>query len=295
VRYIQDRTVIEDTESTIDLTSKGWRLHNYSERLAYSATPPDFGALLIQRRRWANGGLIIFPKLLHYLRRARHRGLLAEGIVRTHYLISLGGVSMGMLLILLLPPQASFLSAWLPLTTLPYHFLYGRDLKRVGYRWSDLVRVYGLNLLLIPINLGGVAKSLHQAVTGTKIPFGRTPKVLNRTSAPATYILAEFALCICLLYAFCVDLTIQRWGLATFAFANFLVLAYSIVRFIGLRASVEDVTLAVLSQTARRPAAQALTPAEQGAATIVLRPSDEQGMVLEPRVVYATIDLRQSR
>src|SRR3712207_4237577 len=42
-RYIQDRTVIEDTESTIDLGVHGWRLVNYPERLAYSATPPDFG------------------------------------------------------------------------------------------------------------------------------------------------------------------------------------------------------------------------------------------------------------
>ena len=52
--YIQDRTVIEDTESSIDLIDRGWQLYNYPERLAFSATPPDFGALLIQRRRWAN-------------------------------------------------------------------------------------------------------------------------------------------------------------------------------------------------------------------------------------------------
>ena len=60
-RFIQDRTVIEDTESSVDLSVRGWRLYNYPERLAYSATPPDFGSLIIQRRRWANGGLIILP------------------------------------------------------------------------------------------------------------------------------------------------------------------------------------------------------------------------------------------
>ena len=63
-RYIQDRTVIEDTESTVDLLQKGWQLFNYPERLAYSATPRDFGALTIQRGRWANGGLLILPKLV---------------------------------------------------------------------------------------------------------------------------------------------------------------------------------------------------------------------------------------
>ena len=36
--FIQDRTVIEDTGSTIDLVRKGWFLHNHPERLAYSAT-----------------------------------------------------------------------------------------------------------------------------------------------------------------------------------------------------------------------------------------------------------------
>ncbi|MGX6607961.1 glycosyltransferase family 2 protein [Micromonosporaceae bacterium Da 78-11] len=61
-RYIQDRTVIEDTESTIDLGVRGWLLHNYPERLAYSATPPDFGSLCIQRQRWANGGLLILTR-----------------------------------------------------------------------------------------------------------------------------------------------------------------------------------------------------------------------------------------
>ena len=45
----------------------GVKLFNYPERLAYSATPPDFGSLLIQRRRWANGGVIIVPKLMRYL------------------------------------------------------------------------------------------------------------------------------------------------------------------------------------------------------------------------------------
>ncbi|TMI05247.1 MAG: glycosyl transferase, partial [Betaproteobacteria bacterium] len=41
--YIQDRTVIEDTESSIDLINRGWQLYNYPERLAFSATPADFG------------------------------------------------------------------------------------------------------------------------------------------------------------------------------------------------------------------------------------------------------------
>ena len=63
--------MIEDTESSVDLGIKGWTLFNYPERLSYSATPPDFGSLCIQRQRWANGGLLILSKF-RALRGATH-------------------------------------------------------------------------------------------------------------------------------------------------------------------------------------------------------------------------------
>ncbi len=156
-RYIQDRTVIEDTESSVDLAARGWTLFNYPQRLAYSATPPDFGSLLIQRRRWANGGLIILPKLLRHLIRQPQRKI-AEGLLRLHYLISIAAVNVGLLLMMAMPFSDSINSAWLPLTALPYFLLYGRDLVLCGYRASDLLRVYALNLLLIPVNVGGGAQ-----------------------------------------------------------------------------------------------------------------------------------------
>ena len=67
--YIQDRTVIEDTGSTIDLVRRGWRLHNHPGASCVQCHAPDFGSLIIQRRRWSNGGLIIFPDLLRYARK----------------------------------------------------------------------------------------------------------------------------------------------------------------------------------------------------------------------------------
>ena len=42
---------------------------------------------------------------------------------------------------------------------------------RSGYSWHDVVRVYALNLLLIPVNLGGLLLSLRQAVMGRKPRF----------------------------------------------------------------------------------------------------------------------------
>lgn len=262
-RYIQDRTVIEDTESTIDLVVKGWQLHNYPERLAYSATPPDFGSLLIQRRRWANGGLLILPKLIRYLTgRTKRKPTFAEGFMRLHYLISIAAVNIGLLILLAFPVTGDTDSLWLPLTALPYFFLYGRDLMHLGYRGSDLLRVYALNLLMIPINLGGVFMSLKQSILKTKIPFGRTPKVQGRTAAPVLYIFAEYALITHWLLGVGLDLAEQRWQHAAFGLANAMLLGYAIVRFVGIRESLQDVRSQTDFRLSRKPlAAPVLAPA----------------------------------
>jgi cellulose synthase/poly-beta-1,6-N-acetylglucosamine synthase-like glycosyltransferase len=64
--FIHDRILIEDAAATIDLLGRGRRIYHDLERLSCSETSPDFGALVIQRRRWANGGLLFLPKLLRY-------------------------------------------------------------------------------------------------------------------------------------------------------------------------------------------------------------------------------------
>ncbi|HZR46668.1 MAG TPA: glycosyltransferase family 2 protein, partial [Candidatus Manganitrophaceae bacterium] len=240
-KYIQDRTVIEDTESSVDLVERGWTLYNYPERLAYSATPSDFGALLIQRRRWANGGLIILPKLIRYLLRGPGRtAKLIEGFFRCHYLASIAAVNIGLLILLALPFEGSIRTFWLPLTALPYFFLYGRDLVRSGYRATDFFRVYALNLLLIPVNLGGVIKSLHQTITGRQIPFGRTPKVTGRTAVPALYIFLEYGLFLYWTVGCVSDLIGGRWTHAVFGLVNLLFLGWALFGFIGLKESQDD-------------------------------------------------------
>lgn len=241
-RFIQDRTVIEDTESSIDLVNRGWGLYNYPERLAYSATPADFGALLIQRRRWANGGLIILPKLLRYLVRGPSRARKAmEGFFRCHYLVSIAAVNAGLLVMLAVPFEESLRSPWLPLSVLPYFLLYARDLTLIGYRYTDLLRVYALNTLLIPVNLGGVLKSLQQAVMSRKSAFVRTPKVAGRTSAPALYVLAECALLGWWLVIAASDFIAGHYAHMMFALTSTGFLAYAVHRYIGWRDGVTDV------------------------------------------------------
>jgi cellulose synthase/poly-beta-1,6-N-acetylglucosamine synthase-like glycosyltransferase len=241
-RYIQDRTVIEDTESSIDLIDRGWTLFNYPDRLSYSATPPDFGSLLIQRRRWANGGLIILPKLMRYMFRDNMvRERLSEGLNRFHYLTSITGESVGVLLMLVYPFELNVLSAvWLSSLAFTNYFVYGRDLVQSGYKWVDLIRVYAFTLMLVPINLGGVFKSLHQAWMGEKIPFKRTPKVSGRTAAPALYIVAEFALfLVCIVRAVVCSLS-ARWLPASFTLINGAAFLYIVYAFMGLYPSKAD-------------------------------------------------------
>jgi cellulose synthase/poly-beta-1,6-N-acetylglucosamine synthase-like glycosyltransferase len=245
-RFIQDRTVIEDTESSVDLIDRGWRLYNYPERLAFSATPPDFGSLLIQRRRWANGGLLILPKLVRYLlRNVRRPGVLGESFMRCHYLASLAVVNTGLLLILAVSFDDLLHNLWLPLTALPYCGLYARDLRRCGYRANDVLRVYALNLMLIPVHLAGVFQSLRQGWTGTKSPFGRTPKVQERTITPWRYLVAEYVILAHWLLGTVLEYFHGRPFLAAFALANAAFLAYALVAFIGLRESWQDLALAV--------------------------------------------------
>ena len=240
-KYIQDRTVIEDTESSIDLVRRGWTLHNHPQRLAFSATPPDYGALIVQRRRWANGGLIILPKLLrHLVARPWRAAKLAEGFLRVHYLLSIAATNVALIALFIIPFPDTVATAVLPLTAVAYFLLYGRDLRRAGYRPFDVVRVYALNLLLVGANLAGVLKSLHQASTGKRTAFHRTPKVAGRTAAPPIHVVLPVAALVYLGLAILWDGIAGNLLHAALSAGNALLLGYAIRTFVGWRAARED-------------------------------------------------------
>ena len=249
-RYVQDRTVIEDTESSIDLGTHAWTLVNYPERLSYSATPPDFGSLIVQRRRWANGGLLILPKLWHQMgkrRRAGQRISRIEFMLRLNYMTSIAWASFGLVFLLAYPYDSRLLSPLVLLAALPYFMAMASDLKSTGYRRSDVFRIYGFNLILLPVNLAGVLKSLQQAITGKKIPFVRTPKVKNRTAAPALYVLAPYAIVIFSGLTLWRDIVEQNWGNAAFAAFNAVCGTWAILAYIGIIHSIVDVWLGATS------------------------------------------------
>ncbi len=85
-----------------------------------------------------------------------------------------------------------------------------------------------------------VLKSLQQARTGAKIPFGRTPKVVGRTAAVAPYMFWVYALIAQWLFGAFWDAYNGYPNLGLFAAANALILFYALVVFVGIRESIED-------------------------------------------------------
>src|SRR4051794_11335825 len=143
--YIQDRTVIEDTESTIDLGVHGWQLVNYPERLAYSATPPDFGSLCIQRQRWANGGLLILSKLREQMRARRARGgrnPFGELFLPVNYMAAIFWSRVCGVTMLVSPFNPGLLTPLLLVST-PSFVMMAGDRRATGYRRTDVLRIYG--------------------------------------------------------------------------------------------------------------------------------------------------------
>jgi cellulose synthase (UDP-forming) len=245
-RYIQDRTVIEDTESSVDLGTHGWTLANYPERLSYSATPPDFGSLIVQRRRWANGGLLILPKLWRQVRERKRQGQLVsrtELMLRINYMASLTWASFGLIFLLAYPYDGRLLSPLVLLAALPYFVAMASDLRYAGYKASDVFRIYGFNLILLPVNLAGVLKSIQQSLTGKKIPFARTPKVKNRTASPLMYVLTPYLIIAFSLFTLWRDVNAQNWGNAAFAAFNAILAIWATVSYIGVGNSIVDLWL----------------------------------------------------
>ena len=245
--YIQDRTLIEDTESTIDLVHKGWKLYNYPKRMTYSASPPDFGSLLIQRRRWANGGLIILPKLLRYVVRSRKDLRLAgEFFMRFNYL-AMTSLSVAMLLVYSFYTFSPRLNTPLLIyANLPYLLLFARDLKNSGHRYADALRLTAFNLMLMPIIAAGVLKQMEQIILGRKVPFSRTPKVKGRTGAPALYYVLEIMLIAYFANRFMEEVAEKDdWPQIIFSGVNLGFLIYALFVFIGIRPLIQDLAAGI--------------------------------------------------
>jgi cellulose synthase (UDP-forming) len=130
---------------------------------------------------------------------------------------------------------------WLVLAAVPYYLLYARDLENCGYRWSDVFRMYSFNLLLIPVSIAGMLKSIRQAVTGQPSPFIRTPKVPGRTPAPMTYTLTTVLAMPWMVYVAVEGFIHSGYAFLAFGSVNIAALIYALTVFIGVRSGWEDV------------------------------------------------------
>lgn len=267
-RYVQDRTVIEDTESSIDLALHGWRLVNYPERLSYSATPPDFGSLVIQRRRWANGGLLILPKLLKLFRERKSQGnpmSRIEFMIRLNYMASIAWSNLGLVLLLAYPYDGRLLSPLVLLAATPYFLAMAFDLKYCRYRYSDIIRIYGFNLILLPVNIAGTIKSLEQALTTKKAPFARTPKIKNRTAAGLLYVISPLFIVAFSVFTLWRNIQGENWGNAAFAGFNAFSAIWAIVSYIGIKNLFIDIWIGVTDMLyVESPSKPSERPAEAG-------------------------------
>jgi cellulose synthase/poly-beta-1,6-N-acetylglucosamine synthase-like glycosyltransferase len=249
-RYISDRTVIEDTESSIDLGVHGWQLLNYPERLSYSATPPDFGALCIQRQRWANGGLLILPALWRQIRVRRDRGErqhLGETFLRINYMASIAWSSVALIFLLVYQFNDQLISPLVLLISAPYFLMMAVDLKHCGYRRSDVFGLYGFNLVLLAVNVAGVGASLLQVLIGGRPAFKRTPKVRSRTTPGLTFVVMPYLFVAFSVLTITRDLHRDRWINVVLAGINAVLASYAIIAYIGVGHSIVDVWSNVMS------------------------------------------------
>jgi cellulose synthase/poly-beta-1,6-N-acetylglucosamine synthase-like glycosyltransferase len=291
-RYISDRTVIEDTESSIDLGVHGWRLLNYPERLSYSATPPDFGSLCIQRQRWANGGLLILPRLWRQIRVRRARGerqRLGETFLRINYMASIAWSSVALIFLLGYQFNDQLISPLVLLISVPYFLMMAVDLRHCGYKGRDVFRIYGFNLILLAVNLAGVGASLLQVLIGGRPAFKRTPKVRSRTTPGLTFVLMPYVFVAFSALTLVSDLHRDRWVNAVMAVVNGVLAGYAIVAYVGVGNSIVDVWNNIVSwlykpqraPKARRAAPRAAvpisiagTPAAHWSQTLAYAPAD---------------------
>ena len=249
-RFIQDRTVIEDTESSIDLGIHGWQLLNYPERLSYSATPPDFGALCIQRQRWANGGLLILPRLWRQIRVRRNRGerqRMGETFLRINYMASICWSSIALIFLLGYQFNDQLISPVVLLISVPYFLMMAGDLRHCGYRRRDVFGLYGFNLILLPVNLAGVGTSLLQVLIGGRPAFKRTPKVRSRTTPGFTFVVMPYVFVAFSVLTLVADVHRDRWVNAVLAAVNATLAAYAIIAYVGVGNSIVDVWNNILS------------------------------------------------
>jgi hypothetical protein len=153
---------------------------------------------------------------------------------------SIAWSSFGLVFLLAYPFFGELLSPLVLLAALPYFIAMASDLKYCRYSYLDIFNIYGFNLILLPVNLAGVLKSIEQILTGRKIPFARTPKVRDRVSAPLLFVVSPIAIVLFSIYILWLNINAANWGNAIFAGFNAISAIWAIITYIGLGNLITD-------------------------------------------------------
>jgi hypothetical protein len=162
-------------------------------------------------------------------------------------MVSIAWSNFGLVFLLAYPYDGRLLSPLVLLSATPYFIAMAMDLKYCRYNYSDIIRIYGFNLILLPVNIAGTLKSLEQALTTKKTPFARTPKVKNRTAAAIPYVLSPLFIVGFSIFTLWRNVHGENWGNAAFAGFNAFAATWAIISYIGLWNLLVDVWLGLTS------------------------------------------------
>ncbi|MGE0025796.1 MAG: hypothetical protein AB7O78_07875 [Thermoleophilia bacterium] len=146
----------------------------------------------------------------------------------------------GLVMLLFYPFDDSLVSGWALMAALPFFLALATDLRRSGYHRRDVFGVYGLNLMLLPINTVGALKSIAQVIGGQKVVFARTPKVRRRTVAPFFYVVVPYVIIVWAFLTLADDVGTGDWWHAIFAVLNCVLALYAMVVYYGVWHSMCD-------------------------------------------------------
>jgi cellulose synthase (UDP-forming) len=165
---------------------------------------------------------------------------MGEIALRTNYMASIAWASFGLIFLLAYPYDNRLVSPFILVGAVPYFMAMASDLRYCGYKRSDIFRIYGFNLILLPVNLAGVLKSVQQGLTGRKIPFARTPKVKDRTGAPLIYIVSPLIIIAFSLFVAWRSWTEESWWTLGFSGFNAFCTIWAFLAYIGVRGAAVD-------------------------------------------------------
>ena len=250
-RYIQDRTVIEDTESSIDLVRA--RAGRCSTTRSVSATAPRRRTSARSASSASAGRTAACSSCRSCRAQARERSprgqrrRLGELFLRINYMASIFWSSVGLLAPARVPLQRPLLSPIVLVAALPYFLAMAGDLQALRLQADR--RVPHLRVQPDPA-AAGEPVGRRCARSARRSPARRSPSRARRRCAtarppPISFILVPYALIAFSVYTVWRDVHEGAIPHAVFAGFNALACIWALVALVGIRNSLVDIAIGI--------------------------------------------------